>query len=575
MRLKELAFVALALFAGLTGSALGVEVWYDMEGDSGTVVTDKLTSDGTQDGDLLNNVVIQPIPGTTGYGEQNVMLDNSGIEPTPYNPPFSTIEVPDSTMLGAQYTLAAWVDCTTVNNTRLFSSYPGGGGITADRVLFDINETGDSITGLRTFVNGTATGTTAPPAGMADPGYHHYALTVDNGDVAVYLDGVPVAAGFVGTGYSNSLNLRIGEDPHEIGAANEQFQGSIDEFLAINQALSPTDIASLAGGSAVDSVVTPTGEYAVYYDFEGGVVADKFTADGAQDGIIYQNVTVASDASSAQVGDGSATFGAAIPDFVLSEIDSGVSGTELGDAFTLSVHFNAHMLGQTGEGLTRLISNYAGSGSAAGRVILDLDQNETSNYGWGIRFLLPDGTSVLPPEIIPLNEDHTVTAVYDNGVATVYLDGIMVGTATGTGVLEHDDATIRIGEDVTGRLNEQFVGEMDDVVILSRALSASEVSTLASGGAAALFGGGSELQGDLNGDGLVGGGDLDVVRANWGQAASGPSGGDPSGDGVVGGADLDIVRANWGRTAAAVIPEPNMIALFIGAIAFFLARRRR
>ncbi len=106
----------LAVVIGLGGSTLAVEVWYNMEGDSGTVVTDKLTSDGAQDGILVNNVVIQPIPGTTGYGAQNALFGVVDPLPDPVNPPFSTIEVPDSTLLGAQYTLAMWADCTAENS---------------------------------------------------------------------------------------------------------------------------------------------------------------------------------------------------------------------------------------------------------------------------------------------------------------------------------------------------------------------------------------------------------------------------------------------------------------------------
>lgn len=70
----------------------------------------------------------------------------------------------------------------------------------------------------------------------------------------------------------------------------------------------------------------------------------------------------------------------------------------------------------------------------------------------------------------------------------------------------------------------------------------------------------SDLPGDLDGDGMVGSADLDIVRANWGQTVSGPSEGDPSGDGTVGSDDLDIVRANWGASAVAV-PEPATTVL--------------
>ena len=59
------------------------------------------------------------------------------------------------------------------------------------------------------------------------------------------------------------------------------------------------------------------------------------------------------------------------------------------------------------------------------------------------------------------------------------------------------------------------------------------------------------MPGDLNGDEVVDSSDLDIVRANWGQAVTTGSlrDGDPSGDGMVSGDDLDIVRANWGESA--------------------------
>ena len=86
---------------------------------------------------------------------------------------------------------------------------------------------------------------------------------------------------------------------------------------------------------------------------------------------------------------------------------------------------------------------------------------------------------------------------------------------------------------------------------------------------------GSGLDGDLNGDGMVGSADLDIVRANWGQSVE--VGcllcGDPSQDGMVGSADLDIVRANWGNTAYSAVPEPGVIVLLLCAAVGLLVRR--
>ena len=88
---------------------------------------------------------------------------------------------------------------------------------------------------------------------------------------------------------------------------------------------------------------------------------------------------------------------------------------------------------------------------------------------------------------------------------------------------------------------------------------------------------GPDLPGDLNGDGMVGSADLDIVRANWGATVDAgclPCG-DPSGDGIVGSADLDIVRANWGATASAAVPEPASAALLLALVLAGCGARRR
>ena len=87
-----------------------------------------------------------------------------------------------------------------------------------------------------------------------------------------------------------------------------------------------------------------------------------------------------------------------------------------------------------------------------------------------------------------------------------------------------------------------------------------------------------ELAGDLDGDGLVGAGDLDLVLAHWGDSVAilNYAQGDASGDGLVGQADLQLVLDHFGNTAASgpVIPEPSSFSLLALASIGCLRRRR-
>ena len=111
-------------------------------------------------------------------------------------------------------------------------------------------------------------------------------------------------------------------------------------------------------------------------------------------------------------------------------------------------------------------------------------------------------------------------------------------------------------------IGRQFLGQMDEAYLFKRCLSDSEIAILAES---------PGLQGDLNGDGFVNSGDLDLVRGNWG---TNNAAGDANNDGVVNSSDLDIVRANWGAHAAAAVPEPGTLVLLglLGLLAYLKRR---
>ena len=172
-----------------------------------------------------------------------------------------------------------------------------------------------------------------------------------------------------------------------------------------------------------------------------------------------------------------------------------------------------------------------------------------------------------------------LTFDYDESDATrgmrLYLDGALLSmTASSTGLAGAGDIDLSNDSpfNLSGRYDSQLNegGSVDDFAIWNSVLSATDIASLA---------GVSVLIGDLNGDGFVGIGDLNIVLGNWNQnvTAGDPLQGDPSNDGFVGIDDLNTVLGNWNSgtpPAATAVPEPASLTL-LGIASVAALRRRR
>ncbi len=158
-----------------------------------------------------------------------------------------------------------------------------------------------------------------------------------------------------------------------------------------------------------------------------------------------------------------------------------------------------------------------------------------------------------------------------SGVAlSLFVNGELRETDIGSWVDPGDTFFLAGGN--TG--NDHGKTTFDDLRIYDTLLTSDEIRALYRGQIIEYAG----IPGDLDGDGAVGSGDLDVVRAHWGEQV--PPGnyalGDANGDGAVGSADLDIVRGNWGenaRTVPASVPEPGIVMLIASFVSLILLKR--
>ena len=477
-----------------------VDLLFDFEGQAGPRVTDKLTEDGAQNGLMVQNVSIETEAVPFGDGAARFEAPDEEKPPDPPDPPkggeqlFSTIEIPGTTELGSEWTIAAFVQFSNEGLTRLFSSFQGTGALEEDRVLLDFDPSGGQINFLRLIVGTEITEVLDAPNAFFEPGFHHIAVTFDSGEVVVYVDGAPLlmSLDFVNdTEIDGPVNLRFGEDPHDAGGtANEQFRGNVDDLLVMGRALPEDTIAEIAESGVEGQVEPVAGELAIFYDFEapdtGTTITDRFDVDGRQDGIAHENVAIDPDVAHPLFGEQSAKLG----DKQLFDTIEIPETMELGSEWTIAAFVN-----YTNTGFTRLFSSFQGTGGVEpNRLIFDMDPS-----GGQINLLRvivgPDASMVdgipagLAEELRAPGYKH-VALTFDFGEIAVYLNGELV-PMTFTEFATQDSfapVNLRFGEDPHdggGTANEQFSGHVDDLLFTSRALSAAEIDEIAENGVAA------------------------------------------------------------------------------------------
>lgn len=231
-------------------------------------------------------------------------------------------------------------------------------------------------------------------------------------------------------------------------------------------------------------------ELAALYTFESQTTSDELTEDGAQ-GLFLQNaVKVDRDKHNAAFGNASVAF---------RGDDAGrPAKLEIDQTFRLDERFTlAAMVKPAATGRMRLFSAwdpypvrvneppYQREG-VFGTKELILDFDAAKGDANGRLRLAVQGREVSARGAIQPGQYHHVAATYDDGAVSLYLDGQRIGGGRVPGGEVTLLANLRVGGDLgpmstrAAGLNNgaQLIGNVDDVVVLGRALSADDIRAL-------------------------------------------------------------------------------------------------
>src|SRR3989344_642295 len=162
--------------------------------------------------------------------------------------------------------------------------------------------------------------------------------------------------------------------------------------------------------------------------------------------------------------------------YVFDGLNDGISISHAG-AFNFSGQFtiSAWVKINSNNNLERIVANWGLTGQQAFQ--LYYDSRTSKAFGFELNSnskVTSTYTSTTDP-----NQWYHVAGVYDGSLQKLYLNGVLVNSKTNSGAAATTTQPIYIGRNTSGQF---FSGTIDDVAIWNRALTVSEIQTLAASG---------------------------------------------------------------------------------------------
>ena len=347
----------------------------------------------------------------------------------------------------------------------------------ADTVGAEVISLGDNA-GLRIddgsfmrgyYYDGTGFPSTVHSITLAGSGWHHVVYTIDssNNEQNLYLDGISVSSSThtPAISYAQGSNTLIGT--HGNGSAHYDFNGALDDIRVYDTPLTADEITAIYSQGRIP----PIGHWKL--DETSGTTAADSSGNG-HDGTMNDGLDGANDSVNGVISNA-------------LDFDGADDGIELPASSTLFPNNNSW----TTSAWFKTISPANGT---YGNRIFNPMQNATNGSafilsldGLDLDFAHDDGTSLTNSSVATINE-HTwyhVASSYDGTTFKVYLNGTeelsVTDTFSGFGT-----GNAAIGE--AGDGTAPFPGQIDDVRIYDRVLSASEILELYNDSNSALVG---------------------------------------------------------------------------------------